>query len=528
VASPVTGEPGKTFRSEAIGVWAMNCDAGLGSSTWPRLRSALNPRGSGAMKRQFLLTSKPNLPFPDWHTVRTKGAFLHLAPELPVLRSADGCATIIGFAIDPNEPIASNQQLIDRIATAARTSLDAVLSMCAGFGGRWAILIERVEFEVMLHDACGLRQVFYSDGTLEPEFCASQASTAARALELEDDAESVRFLSTRFARSREYWWPGDSTRYRGVKCLLPNHYLDLRTRAAIRYGLDRPIGRSSLQATAEAGMRDLANLVRAAAARFPVALPLTAGWDSRAILAACCRSGVRPHAYTLRFAGYDDSHQDIAMPRKLLSRLGLSHQIIDCGTSPSGAFRTEYRNAVDPTDEEACAIAEGLAHRYPQECISLSGHCSEVARCYYYRSGETQLRMDPETMANITGMDATPWVLRQFERWMTDARHTIAVTGICWLDLFYWEQRAGRWAANGQAQWDIVHERFTPFGYRPLLLKLVSTDPLYRAEPYTLYRELIRAGAPELLKEPVNPQTTQPSRPSLKSILARARSVAYG
>jgi hypothetical protein len=131
-------------------------------------------------------------------------------------------------------------------------------------------------------------------------------------------------------------------------------------------------------------------------------------------------------------------------------------------------------------------------------------------------------------MANITGMDATPWVLRQFERWLTDARDTIEVTGICWLDLFYWEQRAGRWAANGQAQWDLVHERFTPFSYRPLLLTLLSTDPLYRAKPYALYRELIRAGAPELLNEPVNPQTTQPSGISLRAILTRAQRVAFG
>jgi len=473
------------------------------------------------MKRQFLLTSTPNLPFPEWRTVRTQGAFLHHAPELPVLRSADGSVTIIGFVIDPNETTASNQQLIDRIATSARTGLDAALTTCANFGGRWAILIEKAEFEVMLHDACGLRQVFYSDSTLEPAFCASQASTAAKVLALADDVESVNFLNTKFARSREYWWPGDTTRYRGVRCLLPNHYLNLRTRTPTRYGLSQPIGRSSLQVAAEDGMRDLANLVRAVAARSPLALPLTAGWDSRAILAACCRAKVRPHAYTLRFAGYGDSHQDIAISRKLLSRLGLPHQIMDCGATPSDAFRARYRQAVDPTDDEACAIAEGLARLYPQECISLSGHCSEIARCFYYRNGETHMRMDPETMANITGMDATPWVLRQFGQWMAGARDTIAATGICWLDLFYWEQRAGRWAANGQAQWDIVHDRFTPFSYRPLLLKLLSADAVCRAKPYTLYRELIRAGASELLKEPVNPQTTPASRGPLKTMFAR-------
>jgi hypothetical protein len=348
--------------------------------------------------------------------------------------------------------------------------------------------------------------VFYSDHTHRSPFCASQATTAAKVYDLLEDSEAAEgFLRTRFVVTNpEFWWPGDSTQFRGVRCLLPNHYLDLRTREAHRYGFSKQVCRKSLSHAAKHGAELLANLMRGAAQRYLLALPITAGWDSRALLAACRRAGATPYCYTLRMGALGVTHQDIAIPARLLGSLQWDYHIIDCPPFAPSDFMTLYKSNTDPAHDEACSIAYGLSRGYPEGCVSLSGHCSEVARCYYHPSPLAG-PITPETLAKIAQMDATPFVLSQFRRWLEGAAATSEQSGISLLDLFYWEQRAGRWAANGQAQWDLVHERFTAFNCRPLLLTLLSAHEKHRRPAYALYRRMIHRLAPEVLREPINP-----------------------
>jgi len=114
----------------------------------------------------------------------------------------------------------------------------------------------------------------------------------------------------------------------------------------------------------------------------------------------------------------------------------------------------------------------------------------------------------------LTGMDSTRFVLDQFDHWLDGARKARQATGISLQDLFYWEQRVGRWAANGQSQWDLVHERFTPFNCRPLLFALLGAPVSSRSWPdYKLYRRMIGKLNASVLSEPVNPDAAiSPSR----------------
>src|SRR5690606_18222842 len=90
--------------------------------------------------------------------------------------------------------------------------------------------------------------------------------------------------------------------------------------------------------------------------------------------------------------------------------------------------------------------------------------------------------------------------------WMEQARAAADATGHRLWDLYFWEQEHGNWAANGQSQWDLVHERFTPFDSRPILATLLGVDPVHRQGPdFPLYRRIIEILWPELLREPVNP-----------------------
>jgi hypothetical protein len=457
--------------------------------------------------RQFLLSENETIPFEGWITCTTKSRFLHHHPDLPVsqLKSQSRCLTLIGYLIDAANPGASDVELLDDLFHALRSKTQ-FLAQAKQLAGRWILVAETAQFSIAVHDACGLRQLFYSDSSSPVRFCASEASTAAKVFDLEVDAEADQnFLGTENVKSQpEYWWPGDATHYRGVRALLPNHYFDLELREAARYGLDLPVGELNLDDAAEMGAIYLSNLIRAAGARFELALPLTAGWDSRAILAGCRAASVKPYCYTLRFGAMSEGSQDLAVPRRILTKLRWDHHIIDCRQAANPEFVTVYKSSTDPAHDEACQLAYGLLREYPRERVTLSGHCSEIARCSY--GSRPNSAINPEELAKTTNMDQSKFVLSNFSRWLDGAKGAAETSGIAMTDLFYWEQRVGRWAANGQSQWDIVHERFTPFSCRPLLYTLLATHAKDRALPRCrLYHKMIKILSSSLLADPINP-----------------------
>lgn len=443
--------------------------------------------------RQFAITKQAAW-LDGWASVPSLNRYIHSC-DLEVTQSQDLRVSLLGYAIDPKNTESSNREIVNQLASGTS---DEAIQIGSSLAGRWVLLCEFQDRQFVMHDPCGLRQVFYSS-----DFCASQASTAAKFFPLLPSEDALNgFLSTQFAKTNEeYWWPGDSTQYKGVKCLLPNHYLDLNTLTTHRYGIDA----LETVATGKECAEILTANIRAAAQRFDLALPLTAGWDSRTILASCLNANIKPHCYTLKWGDRTNSHQDLRIPPQLIN---WQHQVIECptqATRESYEFSKAFHESVNPAHDSS--IPMGLWYGYPKGKVSLSGHCSEVARCFYK---ERDALVDARYLAHITGMDATPFILEQFESWLADALPESKRCGIHILDLFYWEQRAGRWAANGQAQWDIVHERFTPFNHRPLIFSLLSAPESLRKYPdYLLYREMIENMAPHLLQIPVNPDSAK-------------------
>ena len=93
------------------------------------------------------------------------------------------------------------------------------------------------------------------------------------------------------------------------------------------------------------------------------------------------------------------------------------------------------------------------------------------------------------------------FALDALDRWLSGADHS----GVDTLDLLYWENREGNWAAMGQSEWDLVQEAFVPFNCRLFLANALSVPEALRVMPsYTLEERLTRHLKPEVLSEPIN------------------------
>jgi hypothetical protein len=189
-------------------------------------------------------------------------------------------------------------------------------------------------------------------------------------------------------------------------------------------------------------------------------------------------------------------------------------------------FGVIYRGSVEPAHEIAGTIGQGLFHGYPQGHACLTGHASEITRCAYYWNRELHPdTVTVETLLRYTTMDDNAFARRHFTAWLDDAREVERRFGILVMDLFYWEQRVGVWAASGAAEWDIIHDRFPAFSCRELLLTLLGTDWNGRGWPdYPLFVRLITRMWPDALREPMNP-VPKTWRDVVRSVLTATRTV---
>jgi len=179
--------------------------------------------------KQFILGPSFVNKYCGWKQITAGGSWRVTAhPSLNVLQETlnGKVLTLIGFILDPQYPEATDASIL-RDLLAEVDTFSNFLDEINRFAGRWLIIVYDGKSTKVIHDACGLRQVFYTRACPSP-WCASQPELIGEALGFKVDREADGFFRLQLACvDRETWWPGNSSAYREIRHLLPNHYLDL-------------------------------------------------------------------------------------------------------------------------------------------------------------------------------------------------------------------------------------------------------------------------------------------------------------
>lgn len=299
-----------------------------------------------------------------------------------------------------------------------------------------------------------------------------------------------------------------------LRALLPNHYLDLRSREAVRYFPDaqpQPTGTDVAVPRITAHLRgSLAAIHR----RHRVFQQITAGLDSRTMLAASREFGHATTYFTCLWPSLEPKmtadHPDIAVPRRLLTELGLAHTRYDC---PSELADPEFAAAHDLADtlpvRELAPAAHTLARVLPADAMVINNNLGELGRCYLHPVAYPA-SVSLATLCNMhwTGMHHHPFLVAHLGAWLEEASAASARWGHRMLDLFHWEMKAGRRVARGILHLDLAHDTFSPFNCRWLQRQYLAVPEPFRRPPtgYALQYEVIRAMWPETLAWDVNPR----------------------
>ena len=434
-------------------------------------------------------------------------------PALSLCHRSDGnrSLTLIGYIVDPDQVNATDLDVVDKLL-GKYSSIQELINATFRFGGRWVLIAQDGNRRYLFNDPLGLRQAFYTDTVCTDNdlWVMSQTGMGAELLGLTMDPSSRDYMEWRMSQGHhEYMWPGTTSPFREILHLLPNHYLDINTGRCHRFWPRERLEQISLDEAIDRVADRMPRLLEAAVNRFDLALGLTAGLDSRLVLAASKAISERISYISVQNVMMHAEHADLTVPANILQKLGLRHDVIVARSAMSPAFRQVYEKSIMAAHAHYGPNAEAILGHYGRTKAAVTGSGSEICR-EELRLGLPLLerRPSPEFLAmrHLGGLH--PFTMQSLRGWCERVPHN---HGIHPLDLFEWEQGCGNWLAMTQLEFSIAwREIFTPFNCRTVLTTLLAIPARYRMAPdYTIYNALIGRLWPEVMTEPINPHKEQ-------------------
>ena len=474
-------------------------------------------------RRQYLFSAKECKELSHWKQEAFGDYIIYAHRDCPLAISpkTSRSVALIGHVVDPNRPDDTSADILNRFALLP--DLDGIPGLLYGLTGRFVLIIREGDRYYFYHDACGLKTVFYthSDGRF---YAASQPLLLEYVMPLERSENYEQYISSRYVKNEKgHYIPAGATLHKGIRQLVPNHYLDVMRDHQIRYFPTKRLEkRDRLQA-----VRDYSEWMRKTMIAFgrhhKLALSMSGGLDSRIILSACRDFPGDIVLYSLIYHDLNEKSEDILIPASLSEKLGFEHILIDCNREPDEAFDRIYAGNIDAPHNHWGRAALGMLAGYPQDRISVKGNCSEISRCPYYKYSRPPRRPSTDFFVKTQkGWDDIPFIKTQINGWLENARMIKDDYGYELPDLFYWENGMGGWLARNHLEWDIVREEHFPFNSRALQDISLSVDYRYRGLPgNTFFMEVIRNLWPEVLQEPIYPKKTWSRlfRKTIKNVL---------
>lgn len=409
---------------------------------------------------------------------------------------------VIGYVINPLAPHYSNDEITETLARTCPTAAEFLKEINV-LSGRYVILYKNGSSFLVVGDACHLRQIFF--GTHDENLILTSSPKLfldAFNLDLRISKEKEDILDMPFFIKEESTWYGDETLDDRLTRLLPNCYLDVQAMSRIRIPFFSQNFTSDDQIIKYAG-RILKNTFLALDQRFNIIQPLTAGLDSRILLAASKEVSHKIQYYVFDMSGGKGA--DVWVPTNLSNKFDLGLKVVKSEPLQDDFLEKFKKENIFPR------ILPKTTHiQYHYNCmhgpdvINVNGNCSEIARFVY---GHTKTKTTLSMLLTFSKYQGKiPYFDEQLKKWYFEAEQYAVENGISLLDLFYWEQRMGNWHALWQFEQDIAVEEVSPFNNRSLIIALLQANPNGRKSPgFSFYKKLIDYLWAETLSEPINP-----------------------
>jgi hypothetical protein len=427
---------------------------------------------------QFALLAEP-LSIPEFNSIPWGDYWLSYSKALPVqvVIDRDGIQwCLLGRAIDVSAAESPEQRI-------RRSHTSDVAKARYDWAGRWVLMSATMLFT----DAAATLGVYYH---------AAGVSSSPALLPSEFRA-SMRLVRTEAVD----WYPPPVSSRADVRRLLPSQCLVLSRPLSV---LPVPLLDAEQKQDTSAVLDDLATYVRNVVGQCwgnRNLLALTAGSDSRVLLAAAVAAGAEFETYT-QVHPTTISRADLRIPPLLAKLADTTHHLIP--RSWSKRRRPAHAKCYDIQCDFQVNEQDREFLRYGQFDFIRPGDLLIRG----LGGGQFRSRNDPSALVRALtsrnqGSRSSDPRARGLHEWLSWVEQHPSSVGIS--DRFHWEQRLAGWMAASELALDVIPvERFNPFishRYFGLVRKLPNEVRWTGAH----HRELIKRLAPQFLEFPINP-----------------------
>jgi len=475
-----------------------------------------NVMTDGIFHHQFILSPHECAERDGWYSHRCGGYCLTVHPSLPVATVLDKDGNEVGYAlgwpIDRSGRL--NQAQIRLPFSVSAQSVDSLEATIYSFGGRFAFVILAPDLKRLYLDA---------GGTLSAVFSEKRAMAGSTMSVLVMDDQDHPLWSEppgSFPDDRpNQYWPAGLTPDPDISRLLPNHYLDLQNWRDVRHypnSIFESISESDVPNYVERMVGLLRRHILGVVETAPrVYMPLTAGWDSRTLLA--CSRAVRDKVEYVTFDYRRLGRQrrsdlvDLEISQRLARRFGLRQLVISVSPNPPPGTELQYLRRI------GFAGGAGKSRDFFWSCQEhldlsgawLTGFAGGAGKIplYWRPSDKENDKTSPAGLLGRMNLPSTDPFQEAMRVWLRSLPELPLTT---LLTFAYLEHRVGCFASPhfyGAAPFSV---NLTPFCHREIfdpLLRLPSEYRLSQDLAHDISNNITSAAWPDLLDLPVNDYT---------------------
>ncbi len=416
-------------------------------------------------------------------------------------------AMLLGLVVDPLHPERDMQQVLDHLVDLPAMTREAVAERIEHLTGRFVLLARIGQDTHLWGDCCHLRQILYgSFGSIRCVGSSEKLLLEHAGAELSMGADKRAFMASSRFQKNDLAWVGATGQDDRVMRLMPNHRLSLPSlqaqREAFYSKLPDGVGETEVLDLAEVTLR---GLFAALVDRYSLIVALTAGWDSRLLMAASLPMKDRISFFTFCRSGDRSSVGDGEVAEQLAARFGLDYErIAPAPVTPEFKAAISQEQLFLRVVPKTANIQYHLTRKDRDRIINVNGNGAEVARCFYGRPGGPHSFGRVSRYLGLTPRD--PFVQASLWPWYREAQEVAQRTDVRVNDLAYWEQRMGVWGAAMPFEQDIAIEEISPFNNTRLLLSLLTVPERARSGPhYPLFGRLLKRMEPAAAEIAINP-----------------------
>ena len=456
-------------------------------------------------RRQFILSPVPLETGGNFIAENTGDSYLlNYHADLPFVRrdTPERSLFILGNVFNAFHTEEDNADIAGHLL---QMTFNDIVRACDDFSGRYMIIYRDNKIFRLFHDFMSHFKVYWAqkDGKC---WCASQPHVLAAHLNIShsDDGDKNHFFSDDKYVHGEYSGLLHHTHYDGIEHLQPNHWLDLRHSTVKRYWPVAPVIPAEKSDVIPQSCDLLSGYLKSAARRYTLMIPVTAGFDSRALFAASREVSQQSIYYINKISRLNDNSADIRVPQKLLSSVGLELHVNTFPPDVDPDFEKVYlQNAQNPMVHHMPLIYQVYYRKFPDD-LNIPANGAEAILYRWWDNFDNAV--GPSELAMILTRKQDPFAIRVFDEWLKETRPLSREFNIDLSNLFYIEYRMANWATNFQVNKNIAQDEFFPFNSRKLISLLLSVDPYYRqVNSRLLLIRMMKHMWEESLSQPFNP-----------------------